>query len=113
DNLDHAFVGEADPGTYRGSYVSGRAEVLLGFPRQRWLDEGDLWLSCVHPKDRSQLVQTLAAAVAERTDKRYDHRCVTADGRVLWFHTGVHVAQRDAGAWLQGVSIDITPTKEA
>jgi PAS domain S-box-containing protein len=113
DNLDHAFVWEADPETYRVSYVSGRAEALLGFPRRRWLDESDLWMSCVHPKDRQQLVQTLAAALAEKADKRCDHRCITADGRVLWFHTGVHVAQRETGARLQGVSIDITPTKAA
>lgn len=113
DNIDHAFLWEADPATYRVSYVSGRAQVLLGFPRQRWLDEDDLWMSCIHPRDRQQLVDTFAAALVERTDKRCDHRCITADGRVLWFHTGVHVAQRETGLRLQGVSFDITPTKEA
>jgi len=113
DNLDHAFVWEGDPATRRITYVSGRAEVLLGFPRSRWLDESDLWLSCVHPRDRRQLLQTLAAALSDRTDKRCDHRCITADGRVLWFHTGVHAAQRGTGVRLQGVSLDITPTKEA
>jgi PAS domain S-box-containing protein len=113
DNLDHAVVWEADPATYRISYVSGRAEALLGFRRQRWLDESDLWMSCVHPKDRQQLAQTFAAALAEKADKRCEHRCITADGRVLWFHTGVHVAQSGTGARLQGVSIDITPTKTA
>jgi PAS domain S-box-containing protein len=113
DNLDHAFVWEANPETYRVSYVSGRAEALLGFPRQRWLEDGDLWMSCVHPKDRQQLVKTVAAALAENADKRCDHRCITADGRVLWFHTGIHVAKRERGPCLQGVSIDITPTKEA
>jgi PAS domain S-box-containing protein len=113
DNLDHAFVWEADPRTYRISYVSRRAEVLLGFPRRRWLEDDDLWMSCVHPKDRRALVQTFAAALAEKTDKRCDHRCITADGRVLWLHTGVHVALKDTGPRLQGVSLDITPTKEA
>lgn len=113
DNLDHAFVWEADPETRRMSYVSGRAEVLLGFPRQRWIEETDLWLSCVHPRDRRQLVQTLAAALADGTDKRCDHRCITADGRILWFHTGIHAAKRGTSVRLQGVSLDITPTKEA
>jgi PAS domain S-box-containing protein len=113
DNLDRAFVWEAAPDTYQVSYVSGRAEVLLGFPRQRWLDESDFWMNCVHPKDRGQLIQTFALALLERKDKRYDHRCITADGRVLWFHTGVHVAERDSGPLLQGVSLDITKTKEA
>jgi PAS domain S-box-containing protein len=113
DNLDHAFVWEAAPETYQLSYVSGRAEVLLGYPRQRWLDESDFWMSCVHPKDRGQLMQTFALALRERKDKRYDHRCITADGRVLWFHTGVHVAERENGLLLQGVSLDITKTKEA
>jgi PAS domain S-box-containing protein len=37
---------------------------------------------------------------------------VTADGRVLWFHTGVHVARAHGPApQLQGVSLDISSAK--
>lgn len=113
DNIDHAFVWEAEPETFRMTYVSGRVEGLIGFPRQRWLDEGELWISCLHPDDREPLVQTLRAALAANSNKRCEHRCITADGRVIWLHTGVHVAQTTRGSRLQGVSLDITPMKEA
>lgn len=113
DNLDRAFLWEADPETYRVTYVSARAEGLLGFARQRWVDEDDFWMRCVHSEDRRLLVEIFVAALLEKEDKRCDHRCVAADGRVLWFHTGVHVTTENGAPRLQGVSLDITATKEA
>jgi PAS domain S-box-containing protein len=114
DNIDHAFVWEADARTLRVFYVSARAEMLLGYPRQSWLTDPEFWMRRVHPEDRDELAQTFRRALAEKKDQRHDHRCVTADGRILWFHTGVHLAQANSPApQLQGVSVDITPMKHA
>jgi PAS domain S-box-containing protein len=114
DNIDHAFVWELDPRTMRATYVSARAEVLLGHPRQRWLEEAGLFIASVHPEDRSLVVEAFGRAVSDKQDQRVDHRAVDVQGRVIWLHTGVHAAQADRNApRLQGVSLDITPTKEA
>jgi len=40
DDLD-AIVWEADPQTVQFSFVSQKAERLLGYPVRRWLDEPD------------------------------------------------------------------------
>ncbi|WP_437941970.1 PAS domain S-box protein [Sorangium sp. So ce341] len=114
DNLARAFVWEADARTFQVLYVSARAEELLGYPRARWLAETDFWSRCATPDDRGELEQTFRRTLAVEGDQRCDHRCRTADGRVLWFHTGVHLVKDGAGApRLQGVSMDVTPAKEA
>ncbi|MDF2692461.1 MAG: diguanylate cyclase/phosphodiesterase, partial [Labilithrix sp.] len=114
DNLDRAFVWEADARSNRISYVSARAETLLGYPRQRWLEEPDFWMSCVVAEDRPALLQTFHKALIENKNQRCDHRCMAADGRVVWLHTGLHLADGSgARPKLQGVSTDVTSAKEA
>ncbi|WP_437326525.1 sensor histidine kinase [Sorangium sp. So ce381] len=114
DNLDQAFVWEADARTFQVLYVSARAEALLGHPRERWLAEPDFWSCCTTPDDGGALERTFRRTLASAKDQRCDHRCLTADGRALWLHTGVHLVKDGAGApRLQGVSLDITPAKEA
>ncbi|WP_437916764.1 ATP-binding protein [Sorangium sp. So ce302] len=113
DNLDRAFVWEADARTLQVLYVSAQAEELLGYPRARWLAEPDFWSRCAEPDDRGELEQALRRTLAAERDQRCDHRCRTADGRVLWLHSGVHLVNDSAGApRLQGVSTDVTPAKE-
>ncbi|WP_438036685.1 sensor histidine kinase [Sorangium sp. So ce204] len=113
DNLARAFVWEADARTLQVLYVSARAEELLGYPRARWLAEPDFWSRCAEPDDRCELERALRRTLAAERDQRCDHRCRTADGRVLWLHTGMHLVKDSAGApRLQGVSMDVTPAKE-
>jgi PAS domain S-box-containing protein len=114
DNLDHAFVWEADAQSYRMTYLSARAEMLLGYPRERWLGNADFWLTCVHPDDRGLVLDTFRRAVTDRKDQRCDHRFLTVEGHTVWFHTGIHLAGADTAApQLQGVSVDITSGKAA
>jgi PAS domain S-box-containing protein len=113
DNLDHAFVWEADPATLAFTYMSGRAERLFGFPMEAWLRAPAFHARWVHPDDLSAVVDMLRKAV-DGEDQRCDHRCITVDGRVVWLHTGVHLARDASGEpRLQGVSLDITSAKEA
>ncbi|WP_437650529.1 sensor histidine kinase [Sorangium sp. So ce362] len=114
DNLDRSFVWEADARTFQLSYVSARAEELLGYPRGRWLAEPDFWSRCVHPDDRGALEQTFRRTLASEQDQRCDHRCRTADSGVLWLHTRVHMEKDGAGGpRLQGVSMDVTAARVA
>ncbi len=110
DHLDHAFIWEMDT-QQRVTYLSARCEALLGYPRERWFDEPMFWASCAHPEDRGLLTATLSAALREGSDQRCDHRFVSSDGHVYWFHTGIHAGRDEAGAFFWLVSVDISPVK--
>src|SRR5688572_6672910 len=76
DNLDRAFVWEADAKTLRIVYVSGRAEALLGYPREQWLEQPNGWRPRVHPEDWAAFLAMLERTRAGQRDQRCDHRCI-------------------------------------
>jgi PAS domain S-box-containing protein len=109
DDLD-AILWEADPRTVQFSFVSQKAERLLGYPITRWLDEPDFWVRLIHPDDRDHVVTTCAAAVERVQDHTFDYRVVAADGRTVWIRDVVHVTADRQGqpSRLRGVMLDIT-----
>ncbi len=48
----------------------------------------------------------------EGEDQSIDHRFIAADGRTVWFHTGVHAAERRNKKVYRGLSVEITYLKE-
>jgi PAS domain S-box-containing protein len=108
EGIDHVVGWSANPNPFRLTFISRRAEQILGYP----VAEGD-FLQHVHPDDRDKLLDTFQRALKERTDQTVDHRIIAADGRVLWFHTGVSVAPASESEALElhGVSIDLTELK--
>jgi PAS domain S-box-containing protein len=93
--------------------VSPQVERALGYPREEWLDQPDIWMELLHPDDREQ---TLAAHdVANETGQPWsrEYRLIASDGRALWFRdVATLVRDRDGRAlhW-QGVQLDITELK--
>jgi PAS domain S-box-containing protein len=111
DNLDHAFVWVADAHTLRTSYVSARAEELLGVPLAEW--RARPFLANIARADRDEARRVFNLVRVKRKDASFDARFVCRDGRLCWFHTGVHLTADTPTPQLQGVSVDITALKEA
>ena len=109
DDLD-AITWEADPRTVQFSFVSQKAEPLLGYSIERWLGEPDFWVKLIHPDDRDRAVTTCAAAVNDVKDHTFDYRVISADGRTRWMRDVVHVTPDERGqtSRLRGVMLDIT-----
>ena len=112
NNLDQAFVWEADAHTLGVSHISAPAQPLLGYSLERWKTQPDLWLDVVHPADREPFRLALRRALHDGTDQRLDHRVVAIDGTLRWLHTGMHIASDRGRQVIQAVSVDITALKE-
>jgi PAS domain S-box-containing protein len=106
-------VWEADPRTSRFTFVSERAEKLLGYPVQQWLNEENFWANHLHPADREQAVQFCQSATARGEDYTFEYRMLAADGRVVWIRDYVTVEKNAAGQTvaLRGILVDITERK--
>ncbi|HET9984455.1 MAG TPA: PAS domain-containing protein [Longimicrobiales bacterium] len=110
-----AVIWECDAETWRFTFVSRRAESLLGYPVEQWLSEPDFWaVRLVHPDDRASASESCRTAVAEDRDHRLEYRARAADGRVVWLRDMVRVV-REPGRRprLRGVMFDITEQKRA
>ena len=94
-------------------YVSPEVETALGYSREEWLEQPDIWMELLHPDDREQ---TLAAHdLANETGKPWsrEYRLIASDGRGVWFRD-VATLVRDADGrplhWV-GVQFDIAELK--
>jgi PAS domain S-box-containing protein len=110
----HAIVWEAEPATLRYTFVSRRAETILGYPAARWLTEPGFWSGTVlHPDDREAALALRRAACADGRDYQAEYRAVAADGREVWLQDTAHVV-RDRGGEpceIRGLMVDVTERK--
>jgi PAS domain S-box-containing protein len=110
-----AIVWEAEARNLRFTFVSQRAEGLLGFPPEHWLRESDFFALRIHREDRERALDICRTAVAAGTDHEFEYRSVTADGHVVWLRDIVHVLRDSEGRprQLRGLTVDLTERKGA
>ncbi|MGH2681018.1 MAG: PAS domain-containing protein [Actinomycetota bacterium] len=111
-----AVVYEMDPDDERRTlYVSPHVEQVLGYSREEWLDQPDIWIELLHADDRE--VVLAAHDRHSQTGEPWDleYRLIASDGRTVWVHDRATLIRgRDTGAaaW-HGVMIDFTAEHDA
>ena len=105
----------ANSGGLRFTFVSDRAEELLGHPAARWCDDSDFWPTMIHPDDRDEALAFTGDRTAAGVDHDLTYRAVAIDGRVVWLHQVVHVVSGPDGRPVaaQGLTVDVTEQKRA
>ena len=107
EGLD-AIVWEANVDPWQYTFVSQRAQVLFGYPVERWLREPSFWTDLIHPEDRAQAVSVWQAAASAREDFTVDYRVMASDGRIMWVSMIAHVRQHaHRPAEFRGLLLDI------
>jgi PAS domain S-box-containing protein len=103
------IVWEADAETFRFTFVSDKAERLLGYPSSQWIEDESFWRAHIHPEDRDWCLDYCMRATGERQNHEFEYRMIASDGRVVWLRDLVTVVEPESGpALLRGIMIDIT-----
>jgi PAS domain S-box-containing protein len=111
DSVD-GIVWEANAETFQFTFVSPRAERLLGYPPAQWIAEKDFWVSRIHPDDRDEAVNYCVKSTREMRDHEFEYRMLTLDGRVVWLRDIVTVVVQDGRpVKLRGIMVDVTDRK--
>ncbi|HET7870038.1 MAG TPA: PAS domain-containing protein [Actinomycetota bacterium] len=97
----------------RTLYVSPQVERALGYPREEWLDQPDIWMELLHPDDREQTLAAHDAANETGQPWSREYRLIASDGRAVWFRDVATLVRDLDGRALhwQGVQLDITELK--
>ncbi|PLX84134.1 MAG: hypothetical protein C0614_05210 [Desulfuromonas sp.] len=107
------IVWELDLPSFRFTYVSHKAEELLGYPINNWLHQDDFWQNHLHPDDRQWAVNFCKAQTEDMQDHEFEYRMQASDGRWLWIRDLVSVVtENDRPTKLRGVMIDVTRNKQ-
>ncbi len=114
DDLD-VIVWEAEAETRRFTYVSRRAEEILGYPIDRWYSGPEFWECIIHPEDRRATVRTYRDAWRTERSYEFEYRLLTRNRDVVWVRDIVHVKTdpRTHAERLRGVMVNITRQRQA
>jgi diguanylate cyclase (GGDEF)-like protein/PAS domain S-box-containing protein len=104
-----------DPGVSLPVYIGPQVEQLLGYPRDAWLTEDELWLDVLHPDDRERMIATDIAARSALEPLFAEYRMIARDGRVVWVSEKAAVVTDEltGTSYWQGLMVDITDRKLA
>jgi hypothetical protein len=94
---------------------SQQCQAMLGLvPHQSEFNYED-FINCVHPEERSRIEQTLAEAIASKTDYDIEYRVVWPDGTIRWIAAMGRVFDNESGSPVRmvGIALDITERKQA
>jgi PAS domain S-box-containing protein len=107
------IVWEADAATWIFTFVSDRAEVILGYPVEKWLSDPDFWATHIHPDDRDATVRACRSATADGVDHELIYRAIAADGSTVWLRDSVRVVRENGRiVRLRGLMVNITAQKQ-
>jgi PAS domain S-box-containing protein len=111
-----AVVYEMGPDDERRTIsVSHQIEELLGYTREEWLEQPDIWTELLHPDDRE--IELAAHDQQSLTGEPWarEYRLIASDGRIVWVRDQATLVRDDAGrpvSW-QGLLLDVTAQKAA
>ncbi len=116
-SLVHSIDGvvwETDARTMQATYVSPRAERMLGYPLEKWIEEPSFWINHVHPDDRERVHAYNIECTRKNRGHEFEYRMIAADGREVWVHDVISVVVEDGHpSKLRGIMVDITAQKTA
>jgi diguanylate cyclase (GGDEF)-like protein/PAS domain S-box-containing protein len=105
----------AEPGAEgRWRYVSPQIEGLLGYPRQEWLADPGLWARCIHPEDRTRVIEEEEREAESEGAVGTEYRMLARDGHVVWVRDeAVLRSDPDGSPRYDGILTDVTERKRA
>jgi PAS domain S-box-containing protein len=96
----------------RFTYVSRRAERLLGYPLERWLTAGFLQ-GLVPADDYHRMLDALASVAASGREEEVDFRATAQEGRTLYLHARMSAVRGRESGVVRGTLSDVTEARRA
>lgn len=101
---------EENPG--KVIYASPMIESLLGYTREEWMGDSQIWKNCLHPEDKEWVLAAWRNCVDTQSVFHAEYRLIARDGRTVWVSDDA-VSIQDPGepVRVQGIMLDITARK--
>ena len=98
NGIHQGIVWTADAATFKLTFISHQIHELLGFVAENMIQTGRTWTSLIHPEDLARTETSVREIQDLEVETRFEHRFVRADGRAVWFQTGIRIVHEPGGA---------------
>ncbi len=113
-NSIDGVVWEAMLNPPRYTFVSKKAERMLGYPVRLWLEDINFWRKHIHPEDKEELFSQINQAITDQQTVGVEYRIMASDGRIVWIRGRISVeAENGVVVKLRGVMVDTTERRLA
>jgi len=94
-------------------YISPQIETLIGFSREEYEKDPDIWRKRLHPDDRGRVMAEVERSHKSSEPFCCEYRMLARDDRVVWFRDEAVIVRssKNQPLFLQGVMFDITELK--
>jgi PAS domain S-box-containing protein len=82
----NGIMWEYDLSTDRFTFVSNKAEELLGYPLTAWQSEPNFWRNHVYAEDLVEAERYFEAAIHDQRSCELEYRMIAADGSLVWVY---------------------------
>jgi len=95
-------------------YVSPQIETIIGFSREEYKADSDIWLKQLHPDDRQRVLAEVQRSHETGEPLSCEYRMITRDGHTVWLRDEALIVTDDNGEplFLQGVMVDVTERRK-
>ena len=112
-NTSESIVWEADAQSFNITFVSSKAERLLGYAISDWYKSG-FWLQHIHPDDKAWVSDYCKNHTKKMQPYELEYRFIAKNNKIVWLRNIVSVSvKNNHPCWLRGVMIDISNHKQA
>lgn len=101
---------------YRAEFISPEVERIVGFTREEWQNDPDVWYRQLHEEDRERVLAEMEEALRDADGYTQQYRLRHKNGRDVRWLEDRHRIERDADGRpvaVLGAIIDITDRKRA
>jgi PAS domain S-box-containing protein len=113
-NTIDGIVWEADPFSFRFTFISKKVEDILGYSQEEWLSSPSFWADHLHPDDKETAIDYCVQCTMKRQQHNFEYRMIAKNGSEVWLRDIVNViSENDEPILLRGIMIDIGENKEA
>lgn len=109
ENLD-AIVWAVELPSMKFVYVNDKAQELLGYPAETWLNTPEFWKERIHREDRDWVLKSYERAVENWSRHSCEFRAQTSYGKVIWMRESARLLVDEQGKTkhLIGIAVEVT-----
>ena len=113
-NTIDGIVWECDAKTFSFNFISQKAESILGYTPEEWLENPFFWQNHIYSEDKEWVQNYCKLKTDQNLNHDFEYRMVAKNGSIVWLRDIVNIIFENGKAIsLRGIMIDISKTKEA
>jgi len=112
-NTIEGIVWEVEKIDFMPIFISDKVEAILGYKKEKWLNDPEFWRNRIYEEDREQVVKDYFSLSKQSDQFTQEYRMVCNDGKLIWIRNYISVVRNsELKSTVRGIMVEITKFNE-